>query len=190
MGDFEDQLREQVHRARRQDDQERNQIAEVLANMAVYRATWTDQARAFLRVAAEIGMKPLQHRTERVVKKRFGRTATETTVIEYHSIGLTGIGITLTGELVADSGEQPVLRPLEELKADLVTVLVYRDYPAARSPRSETVVRLSAGRVKHGVTSAGELLLVGDSDGTDSYTTFEHELKNKIRIALGRAWNE
>ncbi|MFD4638419.1 hypothetical protein ACFWN2_13965 [Lentzea sp. NPDC058436] len=188
MGDFEDQLREQVQRSRRQAGQERDQIADVLAGMAGYRATWTDQARAFVRVAAEIGMKPLQHRTERVVKKRFGRTTTETTVLEYHLVG--NIGITPAGELIDGRDRQPLLRPLDELKSALVTTLVYRDYPAARSPRSEMVVRLSHGWVKHGVTPAGELLLVGDSDGSDDYTTFEHELKNKIRVALGRAWNE
>ncbi|GHH56844.1 hypothetical protein [Lentzea cavernae] len=190
MGDFEDQLRQQVHRARQQDDREKDQIAEVLAGMDGYRAQWAEQARAFVKVAAEIGIAPHRHQTQRTIKKRFGRTATETTVLEYHLIGTSGVGITLSGDLVEGREQQPVLRPLGELKAELVTTLLYRDYPAARAPRSEVVVKLSHGRVKHGVTAAGELLLVGDHEGYDTFTTFEHELKNKIRVALGRAWNE
>ncbi|MFE0019575.1 hypothetical protein [Amycolatopsis sp. NPDC059021] len=186
MSDFEEELRAQADEVRQTRSRERQVIDEVMAKLPEHRAVWRSQAASFARVAAEIGMVPWSISGKRTVKKRLGRLATETCRVDVlFSAG--GVAITVEGELVEVGHDWPSRFPRfledDEFGTQLMSELLYRDYPAARQARPEEMVGIRRDSVVCVccVTPAGELVVV---DGYDSeYTTFEHRLKDRIRTA-------
>ncbi|QQQ75224.1 hypothetical protein IOD16_29595 [Saccharothrix sp. 6-C] len=183
MADFETRLRERVEHVRLERSRGRRVAAEVMARLPEHRESWREQARAFARVAAAIGMAPRRVSVEHRSKKRFGMAWT--TVVEHDVLFAEGgVAVTAAGDLVEVEGGEPL--PLtgfldeDGFSYDTLTACVYREDDR---PHVEEVVGVRRGPrgLACCVTVSGELVVVCDGGEGQAFLTFERRLAESLQ---------
>ncbi len=182
MGDLEDRLRARVEQVRQERSRSRRFAAEVMARLPEHREVWREQARAFARVAAAVGMAARRVSVEHRSRKRFGMAWT--TVLE-HDVLFTegGVAVTAAGDLVEVEAGKPVpfagFLDEDGFTYDALTACVYR---ADDRPHVEEVVgvRRSPRGLACCVTDSGELVVVCDGGEGQAFLTFERRLAESV----------
>ncbi|WP_367136308.1 hypothetical protein [Saccharothrix sp. HUAS TT1] len=182
MDDFEDRLRARVERVRFERSRGRRFAADVVARLGEHREVWREQARAFARVAAGIGMGGTRISAEHRTRKRFG--VAWTTVLEHDVLFVEGgVAVTTAGDLVeVEAGRPlPVAGFLDEgdFTYDALPACVYRD---SEQPHVEDVVGIRRGPrgLACCVTAAGELVVVCDGGEGRALLTLERRLAEAL----------
>ncbi|MCC8245718.1 hypothetical protein [Saccharothrix luteola] len=180
MGDFEDRLRARVEDVRRERSRSRRLAADVMARLPEHREVWREQARAFARVAAAIGMAARRVSAERRSRKRFGMAWT--TVVEHDLLFAEGgVAVTAAGDLVEVEGGKPLpfagFLDEDGFSYDTLTACVYRADDRAHV-EDVVGVRRSPRGLACCVTAGGELVVV--CDGGQALLTFERRLAESV----------
>ncbi|WP_158843221.1 hypothetical protein [Saccharothrix deserti] len=184
MGDLEDRLRARVEQVRRERSRLQRLNADVMARLPEHREVWRGQARAFARVAAEIGMASTRISAEYKAKKRFG--IQRATLWEHDVLFAEGgIAVTTAGDLVEVDGDNPApfagFLDEGDFAYDALSVCLYRDPAGGRADIEDVVgIRRSPRGLACCVTVSGELVVVCDGGEGNAFMTFERRLTEVV----------
>ncbi|ONI83243.1 hypothetical protein ALI22I_32350 [Saccharothrix sp. ALI-22-I] len=182
-GDLEDRLRARVEQVRWERSRVQRLGADVVAHLPEHREVWRAQARAFARVAAEIGMGSERISAEYKEKKRFIQRVT----LWEHDVLFVegGVAVTTRGELVEVDGDRPVpfagFLDEGDFTYDALSVCLYRDRADDRADIEDVVgIRRSPRGLACCVTASGELVVVCDGGEGNAFMTFERRLAEVV----------